>query len=419
MDSHVLLHSLQSLQQQLPARLSAIHVNHRLSPNAADWARRNRMVCAALGIELEIVEIDARNPPGASPEAWARRKRYAALAERIRPRQILLTAHHQDDQAETLLLQLFRGAGPAGLAAMPVTRPFSGGWHCRPLLGIPRLELRHYAERHGLQWLEDESNEYTGFDRNYIRHQLLPVITRHWPGVVATLFRSAQHQAEASELLEDIARLDLAAMHTGSVPDKLDISHLKNLPVSRQKNLIRHWCHMRQLPLPDAGQLQRIITDVLYSGPDASPCVTWAGVELRRYRQYLYAAPPGSRHDPDRVLLWHLTQPLDITQGRLQARLEQGGGIKASLCPGQTVEVRYRSGGESIMPAGRAYHHELRKLLQEQGVPPWLRDRIPLVYIDGRLAAVPGKWIAQEFLGTAADQCWRIVWEGSAEIFPV
>ncbi|MBF8268895.1 MAG: tRNA(Ile)-lysidine synthetase [Gammaproteobacteria bacterium] len=419
MDSHVLLHSMVNLKDDLTAPISAVHVNHGISSHAGSWARHCREICSILGVKLDIIEIDARCPPGESPESWARRKRYAVLTEHIGEERILLTAHHKDDQAETLLLQLFRGAGPAGLAAMPVTQSFGQGWHCRPLLDFSRLDLRQYALQHDLHWIEDESNQDTGFDRNYIRHQLFPVIKQHWPGVITTLARASQHQAEVSELQDQLARLDLAGIADADSLVKINNNILKSLNLYRQKNVLRYWLHLLQLPLPDAGHMHHIIEDVVNSGADATPCVTWPGAEVRRYREYLYAATPLSKHDPEQIITWDLEQPLTVLHGRLFARLGQGQGIKASHCRNNSLEIRYRSGGETIQPAGRDYHHELKKLLQDQGVPPWLRDRIPLLYINGRLAAVPGKWIAQEFIGQHDEPSWQIRWEGMERIFPV
>jgi len=390
MDSHVLLHALSALRTELPVPVAAVHINHGLSANAPVWQQHCEKVCADLGIPLEAATVDARCPAGESPESWARRKRYAVLADRTGPGWVLLTAHHKEDQAETLLIQLFRGAGPAGLSAMPLIQSFSSGWHCRPLLDFPRSDLRQYALQQGLRWVEDESNQDQGIDRNYIRHQVLPVIKQHWPGVMETLSRVAQHQAEATKL---------------------------HLPVARRKNLIRYWMHMLQLPLPDTGHLQHILDNVIDSAIDATPCVSWPGTEVRRYRQYLYAAAPLPEHDADQVLSWNLEQPLAISQGSLKARMTRGDGIRAVCCRQNQVQVRYRSGGETIQPAGREHHHELKKLLQDHGVPPWLRDRIPLLYIEGKFAAVPGMWIDQEFIGRDDEPCWRISWDGIDGIF--
>lgn len=418
MDSHVLLYSLHALSDKLQADIRAVHVNHGLSNNAPDWEAHCRSVCNTLDIELLVVTIDARSPKGESPESWARYRRYTELAEHLREGEVLLTAHHKNDQVETLLLQLFRGCGPDGLAAMPLSRSFGSGWHCRPLLEFSRDELQVFARETGLVWVEDESNQDVGIDRNYIRHQLLPAVREHWPGVLETLSRSARHQAEASQLLDQLGASDLAGL-TGTAPGaRLSVAELKRLSVPRQKNLLRYWLHQLRLPIPDAGNMRNIISDLVNSRWDAMPCITWHGVELRRYRDYLYAAEPMAAHDPEQIINWDLGQPVAVANGRLNARRGKGNGIKTGLCRDKYVEIRYRRGGETIQPHDRKYHHELKKLLQENAVPPWLRDRVPLLYIDGSLAAVPGKWIAAEFMGDDSEECWQLEWEGMDEIFP-
>ena len=418
MDSHVLLHSLNALAGELGADVRAVHVNHGLSSNAREWAVHCQAVCDALGIELLVVAIDARCPKGESPESWARHQRYAVLAEQLRPGEILLTAHHKNDQAETLLLQLFRGCGPDGLSAMPVSRSFSVGWHCRPLLEFTRDDLLAVARENRLDWVEDESNQDAGIDRNYIRHQVLPAIREHWPGALETLSRSAQHQADASLLLDQLGASDLAVL-TGEMPcDRLSVAELTRLPLPRQKNLLRLWLRTLELPVPDAGNMRNIISDVVNSRWDATPCVSWDGAELRRYRDYIYAAGPMAVHDPEQRLSWDLDQPIAVAHGRLTARRGKGNGMKAGLCRNGRVEIRYRRGGETIQPAGRKYHHELKKLLQDDAVPPWLRDRIPLLFIEDKFAAVPGKWIDAEFAGNDTDECWQLEWEGMGAIFP-
>jgi tRNA(Ile)-lysidine synthase len=418
MDSHVLLHSLNALRRNLNAGISVIHVNHGLSGYAPDWARHSRNVCEALGLPCEIVEIDARPPRGESPESWARRKRYDAFARRLGTGWMLLTAHHKDDQAETLLLQLFRGAGPAGLSAMPITQPFGSGWHGRPLLDYSRRELGEYAMRHGLQWIEDESNQDTGVDRNYIRHRIMPAVRRHWPGALEALARSARHQGEASALLDHLARTDLASLARGAKPVRLSIAGLVGLSIPRQKNLIRRWLQVLQLPRPTTAQLQRVVDDAIAAGSAARPCVSWPGVEVRRYRDYLYAGRPLDAHEPAQVISWDLAQPVAIAHGRLRAEPGVGNGVKASRCRRNQLEIRYRKGGETIRPVGRQHHHALKKLFQERGVPPWLRDRVPLLYSDGLLAAVPGMWIDHQFSADDDEPSWRITWEGQEDLLP-
>ena len=283
---------------------------------------------------------------------------------------------------------------------------------------MPFQDLQAYARDKQLAWIEDESNQDAGIDRNYIRHRLLPVIRDHWPGVVTTLARAAVHQAEASDLLKQLAQQDLAELGGADSSGILCITGLRRMPLNRQKNLLRYWLHHLQLPVPDARTLQHIIHDVIDSRDDAMPCVSWGGAELRRYRRHIYAACRLVEHDPAQIIDWDLDRQLCITHGKLSARRGTGKGIKAGLCRNDRVEIRYRRGGEVIRPSGREHHHELKSLLQESGVPPWLRDRIPLLYIDGRLAAVPGKWVDSDFLGTDSEECWQFNWEGMAEIFP-
>ena len=363
--------------------------------------------------------IDARSPKGESPESWARSRRYAVLRDLVGAQEILLTAHHKDDQAETLLLQLFRGAGPDGLSAMPVRQIFGKGWHCRPLLEFTRRQLQNYAGENQLGWVEDESNQDAGIDRNYIRLQLLPAIIKQWPGGLETLSRAAKHQAEASALLGHTAEQDLASINVGAPGITLSIAKLKELPLPRQKNLLRCWLQQLQLPVPDAANIEHIISDVVNSRQQAMPCVSWHGAEVRRYRGYIYAASPLGEHDSEKIVSWDLERRLSVAYGSLKARRGTGNGIRADLCPNNRVEIRYRHGGETIQPAGRTYHHALKKLLQENAVLPWLRNRIPLLYVDGKFAAVPGMWIDAGFVGSDTEECWQLEWEGIDEIFGV
>lgn len=411
LDSRVLLHSLVEINRDRRNRISAIYVNHGLSPNADDWSHHCSVICDGYGIDFQEAKINGERPKGESPESWARRKRYQVLRDLTGVDDILLTAHHQDDQIETLLLQLFRGAGPRGLSAMPFKRKFGKGWHYRPLLEFSREKLQTYASSQNLSWIEDESNTDTGIDRNYIRHQVVPLIRSKWPGIGNTLSRVARHQSETSELLGQLAVLDLASVQCGH-NTRLDSTQLKKLDEPRQKNVIRYWLKELNLPVPDTRVMQQVIRDVLNSKYDAIPCVDWDGAEIRRYREFIYASGPLESHDPDSVLLWKLQEPVNITYGVLTASRGTGYGIRAALCRDDCLEIRYRRGGETIQPAGRGHHYELKKLFQEESIPPWLRDRIPLLYIDGKLAAVPGKWVDVSFYGEDQEDCWQFRWEG-------
>ncbi|MEW6648345.1 MAG: tRNA lysidine(34) synthetase TilS [Pseudomonadota bacterium] len=386
LDSHVLLHAL----SRLGVTLAAVHVHHGLSRNADLWAEHCRTQCAALQVPCTVVRVQVRHG-GSGVEAAARDARYAALVQALGAGEMLLTAHHQDDQAETLLLMLMRGAGIAGLAAMPAVRPFGPGLLGRPLLGLPRAVLHDYAVAHALSWVDDESNFDTGLDRNYLRHEVLPVLRRRWPALERTLARTAAHLAEAGELMAGLAAADLATAH-GSRAGTLSVAALNSLAVARRRNLLRHWLRDLGLPLPDTAHLHRIEQEVLPARPDAGPRVDWPGAEVRRYRDDLYAMAPLASV-PDTELSWDLAQPLPLPDGRcLVAAPAVGGGVSVKRLAAARVTVRFRAGGERCAPVGRGHGHELKKLFQEAGVPPWERERVPLLFVGDALAQVVGYW---------------------------
>lgn len=398
LDSHVLLHAL----SRLGIELAAVHVHHGLSPNAELWAEHCQAQCAALGVPCRVVRVEVARDAGKGIEAAARSARYAALEQVLGEGEMLLTAHHQDDQAETLLLMLLRGAGVAGLAAMPAVRACGRGRLARPLLGLPRSALHLYAQRHGLSWVDDESNFDTSLDRNYLRHELLPLLRRRWPAAERALARSAAHLAEAGELLAELAAADLGAAG-GHRPGTLSVEALQALTPPRRRNLLRHWLRCRGLPLPDTRHLQRIEQEVLPARPDAEPRVCWPGAEVRRYRDDLYALPPLTP-PPATELAWPQPEPLVLADGRtLTMRACTGQGLSAARCAGARVTVRFRAGGERCTPAGRGHTHELRKLFQEAGVPGWERERVPLLFVDGMLAQVVGYWLCEPFAAAAGE----------------
>jgi tRNA(Ile)-lysidine synthase len=390
-DSHVLLWCLSTIRQELACtNLHAIHINHGLHSKANDWETQCIDVCNSLDVSVETCRVEVNVSKGHSLEAQARDARYAAFKRCMRAGDMLLLAHHQDDQAETLLLQLIRGAGINGLAAMPRLTEFADGWLARPMLNVPRDEILAFAKQQGLDWIEDPSNDDITFDRNYLRHSVLPILSERWPSIAATLARAAQHQAEAATLLNTVAQDDFRDVSL-SVPGQLDLPGLLKFPRARRANLLRFWIsEICGYPLPSTNQLDRILSDVLHAGQDKSPIVNWRDVELRRYRDRLYLGNTQVSHDVDWQAKWMPDSQLVLpVGGMLTTREREGGGInKACLASG--VTVRFRRGGEICKPAGRDHHHELRKLFQEWGVPPWQRDRIPLIYAGDELAQVVG-----------------------------
>ena len=410
-DSHVLLHAL-AAQQPLPgAALGAVHVNHGLQADAGHWQEHCRAVCQALDLPYVDLRVDGRPAAGESPEAAARHARYRALREWLPAGHCLLTAQHLDDQAETLLLQLLRGSGVRGLAAMPAVTEFGAGHLLRPLLAFTRQGLVAYARHHDLRWIEDPSNADTGIDRNYLRHRIMPLLRERWPAASETLARSAGHCAGAADLLTGLAGRDIAALSPGETKT-LPVTGLRQLPPGRRRNALRHWIAARGAPVPSTAVLSRIETDMLDSRMDAEPCVCFGHHEIRRYRDRLYLVMQSPLPPQDRVLEWNPEAPLELPDagGLLSAREVSGSGIRRSAMQ-HTVQVAFRRGGERCRPAGRRHHHVLKKLLQEQGVPPWERRRLPLIYLGERLAAVAGLWVCEPFAAGPGEAGLEIRWQ--------
>lgn len=392
LDSTVLLHALAS-QRDVP--VLAVHIDHGLQEGSDAWVTECAAVADSLSVEFHSARVAIQDTAAQGLEAAARDARYREFAALMTAGDWLLSAHHQDDQAETLLLNLIRGGGPAGLAGMAEVKPFAAGFLARPLLSFSRSDLRDYAALHELTWIEDASNQDSRFDRNFLRHEILPKLEGRWPEVARRLQRASGLAGDAAALLDDLAAIDAAAL--GDRCDRLDIDALCTLPRSRQRNVLRYAIRQLGLPTPSAALVDRVLEEVIAAREDAEPVVRWQGVEVRRYRRSLYilaadlsAAPadPGSVGMRDQLQLDHglgiLRLESDAAEGLSGDMVERG------------LELRYRHGGEKFQPIGQAHTRKLKKLLQEAGIVPWMRDRIPLVFSGGRLVAVADLWLAAD-----------------------
>jgi tRNA(Ile)-lysidine synthase len=407
LDSTVLLHAL--AHAQLPIR--AVHVDHGLHAQSGAWVEHCQRVAESLGIELVTrrVTVDARAELGL--EAAAREVRYDALRDLLQEGEALVTAHHADDQLETMLLAVMRGAGVRGLAAMPACRPFGRGWHARPLLEYTRAELEIWASAAGLECLEDPSNADNALDRNFLRHRIVTALRERWPSAAHSARRTAAHLGEASDVLDALGQADLA---TARVGECLDVGALSALDPTRRRNLLRCWLRGRGARAPSTRKLAAIDHDMLNAQEDRSPCIEWDGFEVRRHRGLLYAAPCIVPLDPaHHDLTWDGRAPLTLPAalGALRVEHTPGSGLDAAIMS-RGLHVRFRAGGEEIRPTGDAHHRKLRKLLQSADILPWWRDRLPLMYVEERLACVGDLWIAQEFAASDARDGVAIVWEG-------
>jgi tRNA(Ile)-lysidine synthase len=410
LDSTVLVHALASLRPALaPCDLRVVHVDHGLHPDAPRWAAHCVAQARALGLDVRVRRIAVATGGGASPEAAARDARYAALAEEMAPGDVLLTAHHADDQLETLLLALVRGAGVAGLAAMPAVTSFGPGKLVRPLLPYSRAALADWARAQGLAWCDDPSNVDTRYARNYIRHEVVPALLRRWPAAAATASRSAALCAEASELADALADIDLAACARDGRPAA---SALAALPPARARNALRAWLAREGVVAPPRHQLEHVLTDVVRARRDALPRVAWGGIEVRRHRDRLYVHTPVPS-PPHAPLALTPDVPLDLAAlGVLTLVRGEGPGLAPQALAGKPLEVRFRRGGERLRPFGRRHRTELKKLLQAHDVVPWMRASLPLVYAGERLAAVADLWIEHDLAAPAGAPALRVRWEG-------
>ncbi len=388
LDSHVLLHLASKLSQPHHYSIRAMHIHHGLQKIADTWVPHCQRVCDQLNIPLKTHYLNLDIDKGKSVEEEARSARYAALKASLQKDEVLLTAHHQNDQAETLLLQLFRGAGVQGLAGMPLITNFGLGQHARPLLNASRQSLEIYAKENQLNFIEDPSNQDNAFDRNYLRNEILPKLRDRWLGIDKTISRSARLQAETKQLLDEFAEQDMQSLQDETdATDTLLISKLKPFSVVRQKLLLRHWIVINGFTSPSEKKLKHIFSDVINASDDAQPLVEWRGAEVRRYQGRLYIMKPMHSHDNTQVFEWiNLQNPLSITS--LGITIDT---LSPSLYDKELpMTVRFRQGGEKIQHEKRGVAISLKNLLNESGVPPWQRSRVPLIYSGETLIKVVG-----------------------------
>ncbi len=413
LDSTVLLHALAALRPSRRFTLAAIHVDHGLHPDAATWAETCAATCRTLDVPFTVRRVAVTGIGAAGLEAAARRARYAALAGSLAPGAILLTAHQRDDQAETVLLQLLRGSGLPGLAAMPVRAPFGAGERVRPLLRFPRAALHAYAERNRLTWIEDPSNGDLRLRRNFLRAQVLPGLLRHWPAASVALSRAAAHAAEAMQLLDELAGNDLAACRGGDrrYPAALSTAALTALTPARQRNLLRAWLRMQGFLAPSARHLETILGQARHMPQTRQSCVRWPGVEIWRYRDLLVAVPGQLPPDPALAADWDLACPLELRGiGRLHTLASTTPDAPRIRMVGR-LRVQLRRGGEILQLPGRRHHHALKKLIQAAGIPPWERGRLPLLYAGDQLVAVADRWVCAAYAAGRDEPGLQIVWE--------
>jgi tRNA(Ile)-lysidine synthase len=404
LDSTVLLHLLATSSEADLRGMRAIHVHHGLHADADAWVAHARHLCDALHVSLAVVKVEVAGDGGSGLEAAARAARHAAFGSALRDDEVIALAHHRDDQAETFLLRALRASGPEGLGAMRRWRPFGHAWMWRPLLDLPRSELLAYAHAHGLRWIDDPANADTMHDRNFLRHRVLPLLRERWPQVDAAFARSAVLSAESAELLADEDARGLAAVRE---PDarSLDVDRLRTLPGARRARVLRRWIEDLRLPALPAQGVARIEAELLGAAVDANPAFAWSGAVIQRWRNVLHGDFQRAPLPSDWQVEWFGRQPLALPGGG-SLHLLGHDGFDAPMI------VRARLGGERIVLPRRSHSHSLKHVLQQHGVPPWVRAHLPLLVDDeGEIAAAGDRVFSARFEqwlhGRGAQLAWR------------
>jgi tRNA(Ile)-lysidine synthase len=407
LDSTLLLSTLGRLE--LPARLRAAHVDHGLQPQSGAWSEHCARVAAAHGVEFVGVRVAVDRGSGEGLEAAAREARYGALRDLLLPGEWLLTAHHADDQLETVLLRMLRGTGVRGLRGIIAFAPFGAGWLGRPLLGFTRDELRAEAAARRLVWIDDPTNAEPRHDRNYLRLNVLPALRARWPAAAQHAERLAEQASDAERLLEAVAAEDARAL---AAPWHVPRATLAALEPARQRNLLRHLLRLAGLDAPSARKLEELRGALLESHAESRARVRWPSGEGRVYREALHLIAPLPPASP-RGYAAQLTlgESWVGPEGRLTLVPAGGGdGLPQSWIE-QGLTLKFRGGGERFRPHGRDHHHSLKHLFQESGVVPWMRDRVPLLFRGDALAAIGDLWISADVdAAPESEPRWRVQW---------
>ena len=392
LDSTVLLHQLVQWRELHPdVALRAIHIHHGLSPHADSWVQHCESVCAQWQVSLVVERVHLEDD-GLGIEAQARRARYQAFAQTLLPGEVLMTAQHLDDQCETFLLALKRGSGPAGLSAMGENSPFAGTQLIRPLLAQTREALEAWARQHELCWIEDESNQDDTYDRNFLRLRVTPLLQQRWPHFAQAVARSAALCAEQESLLDELLASDLADCITAH--GTLLLVPLMMVSDVRRAALLRRWLAGLNAPMPSRDGLERIWQEVALAREDASPCLRLGAFEIRRYQSQLWWIKSVTGQS-ETIVPWQTwLQPLELPAGLGSVQLTAGGDIRPPRAD-EAVSVRFKAAG-LLHIVGRNGGRKLKKIWQELGVPPWLRDTTPLLFYGETLIAAAGVFVTQE-----------------------
>lgn len=391
LDSSVLLRLLVEIRNSGDSApsLEAVHVNHGLSAEAHQWQQHCIDTCAQYQVPLTVIGVDVVDD-GLGLEAAARQARYQQFEQILSVRALLLMAHHLDDQVETFFLRLLRGSGVDGLVAMPSHRDLGQGQIFRPLLAVARSELEHMAKAFGLSWVEDDSNTDMGFDRNFLRSQILPLVEQRWPGYRKTVTRAVDHMIGSRQIVSKVTAAELEVCSEGANGQKLMLGPLLSHEEVLSASILRAWLGRQQLPVPRSEQLKEFLQQIRSKASDTSPILHGRGYEIRSFQHELYLLAPEVEFDSAQSVEVKSGQEI-VIDGVGTVKIEVGSEWSAEFI--SKLSIRFRQGGERCRPCGREHTQSLKKLMQEYQIEPWWRARVPLIYLADRLLAVGDYWL--------------------------
>ena len=419
LDSSVLLHSLVGIPE-FKEKVFAIHVNHGLSPNSKSWIKHCDKFCSGLGVNFIPLTIELENSK--TNENILRKARYEALFSCLKQGDVLCTAHHQDDHIETILFRILRGTGIKGLAGIEKYSQMEGIDLIRPLISYSKKDLLDYADKFEVNWIEDESNEDLSISRNFIRKKVIPNLKNdNWPEYKNSISYLSIKAKEANEILDEIAYLDLKLCASESL-DRLSILKIKELSHARAMNVLFTWLGINTHLGVSNKLTDQVYKSIILASESSNPVVTFGkkgqkgSFQIRRFNNFLHHLPLTETETLSNKKVWkrNSDDPLELPTGTLSMQVALGKGISTQLTePG--ISIKGRIGGERCKPEGRSKSQKLKKLFQEYGVPPWVRDRIPLVYVGDQLAAVSDLWVCDEFVAKKDERGIVLSWTDSID----
>ena len=406
LDSHVLLHYC-AINLKNISKITAVYVHHGLQSLANDWATHCQKQAKLLNINYKVLYVNVQSKQK-SPEEAARDARYQAFKNLLHKEDVLLVGQHREDQLETVLLQLFRGAGLQGLSAMPEYIAFGSGYLIRPFLECSQQSLKKYALKKSLQWIEDPSNQCDDFRRNFLRNQIIPQLKTQWNALDKTVARSAKHCAKAQSVLSQLATTLLHSLLNKN--NSLNIPKLLRLDENQQALVIRQWFKHLNLPMPSLAFMQQLQDHVIIAKKEASPLLKTHRGDIRRYQNHLYYVV--SNTDIFKPQMWpHTQSSLPLSKVSQLIKIQTMAGISQTHWDNACISIRYRTGGEKIKLPHRKGQHTLKKLFQEASIPSWERPKIPLIYCDDCLIAIADLWISSEVINDKNGQYYQLKWQ--------